>query len=515
MQRILCLVGIVFILSLSAPTASAQQPVHSYILLGKNDKLPANLEQEVAARGGTIAYLVPEIGLAVLTSANPNFQVQTESIVDVESVAPNIKLSYKIPGFQPTALPAASPPLPDDDQFYMFQWNLDAIDAPEAWATGAQGAGVRIAIVDDGIYAQHPDLAPNLNTTLSKSFIPGDPNPFTPLGFPSHSSLVAGVAAAADNGVGIIGVAPQAEIVGVRVVTWDTSGGLLQPVGEFAWLAAGIVYAANIESDVINISLGGWVDKAGQCDDDDECADAQDVQGLIKMLDRATKYARKKGAIVIAAAGNDGIDADHNGRSVFLPAESEEVIAVSATGPVDWIHNPATNLDVFAPYSNYGESLVDFAAPGGNPTFLHQNPACVIPYGSFPVPCGFFDMVIGPTSSTIFPWTWAAGTSAAVPHVSGVATLVIGKNGGQMDPDKVEEALKNGADDLGAKGKDPFYGNGRVNAAASLAGKDKKDEKDEKEVESDQSAMSSCANAPWACFGANTTVQFLAFISNR
>ncbi|RLT45417.1 MAG: peptidase S8/S53 subtilisin kexin sedolisin [Chloroflexi bacterium] len=470
MERVWRLIGIVLMLALFAPTASAQQPARSYLLLGKNDKLPANLEQAVAEKGGAVAYTVPEIGLAVLTSANPDFPAQMESVAQVESVAPDIRVNFYLPGFQPSAPPTVNPPLPDDDFFYMFQWNLDAINAPEAWAQGALGAGVRIAIVDDGLFAQHPDIAPNLNTALSKSFVPGDPAAFTPINFPSHSSHVAGVAAAADNGIGIIGVAPQAEIVGVRVLTWlpDANSPIgYAPEGKFAWLAAGIVYAANIESDIINISLGGWLDKNGSCDADG-CISKKDAGELKKLLDRATRYAHKKGAVVIAAAGNDATDTDNNGKNYFLPAESDKVLAVSATGPVGWIFNPtATDLDSFAPYSNYGKKLVDFAAPGGNPTFLYQNPACIIPFAGFPIPCGYFDLVIGPTA-TPFLWTWASGSSAAVPHVSGVAALVIGKNGGQMNPEQVEQALRKGADDLSAKGKDAFYGDGRVDAAASL-----------------------------------------------
>lgn len=467
MTRILSFLALLLTLALFTPPAGAQQANRSYLLLGKNDKLPANLAQAVAEKGGAIAYLVPEIGLAVLTSGNPNFQAQAASIADVESVTPEIQVNYALPGFQPAALPVASPPSGDDDFFYALQWNLDAIDAPEAWAQGATGAGVRIAIVDDGLFAQHPDLAPNLNAALSKSFVPGDPAPFTPVGFPSHSSHVAGIAAGADNGVGIIGVAPNAEIVGIRVLTWLPGSPDPVPYGLFSWLAAGIVYAANIESDVINVSLGGWLDRNGSCDNTG-CVTAKDVQELVKLMDRATRYAHKKGALVVAAAGNDAINGDADGKRVFLPAQSDKVVSVSATGPVGWIFNPATNLDPFAPYSNYGKSLVTFAAPGGNPTFLAQNPSCVIPFAGFPVPCGFFDLVIGPTASPAFPWTWASGTSAAAPHVSGVAALVIGKNGGQMQPEQVIQALRKGAADLGAPGKDPHFGDGRVNAAGAL-----------------------------------------------
>jgi subtilisin family serine protease len=81
------------------------------------------------------------------------------------------------------------------------------------------------------------------------------------------------------------------------------------------------------------------------------------------------------------------------------------------------------------------------------------------------VPCRAFDLVVGPT---INGWTLSWGTSAAAPHVAGVAALVIGAHGGEMDPDAVEAILRNSADDLGKPGVDDYYGHGRVNAAKAV-----------------------------------------------
>jgi lantibiotic leader peptide-processing serine protease len=82
------------------------------------------------------------------------------------------------------------------------------------------------------------------------------------------------------------------------------------------------------------------------------------------------------------------------------------------------------------------------------------------------LPCFAFDTVVGPT---INGWSVNFGTSAATPHVAGVAALVIGAHGGQMNPDAVEAILRASADDLGKPGVDDFYGSGRVNAARAVA----------------------------------------------
>ena len=100
----------------------------------------------------------------------------------------------------------------DNDTRFDLQWGHDAVDAPEAWTEGFRGAGARVAVLDTGFDLDHPDLAPNINFTLSKNFVAGEtlsyalPDPF------SHGTHVAGTIAAADNAFGTIGVAPQAEL---------------------------------------------------------------------------------------------------------------------------------------------------------------------------------------------------------------------------------------------------------------------------------------------------------------
>ena len=142
-----------------------------------------------------------------------------------------------------------------NEPIFSRQWGMDAIDAPQAWNAGQKGEGARVFILDSGIDAEHPDLAPNLNTSLSTSFVPGEDYNVAAGFYFNHGTHVAGIIAAADNSFGVIGVAPECEIVAVKVIS-ETTGS-----GAFSWINAGIVYAANNGADVINMSLGASVNR--------------------------------------------------------------------------------------------------------------------------------------------------------------------------------------------------------------------------------------------------------------
>jgi lantibiotic leader peptide-processing serine protease len=202
---------------------------------------------------------------------------------------------------------------------------------------------------------------PNINFDLSKNFVEGEalqyglPDPF------SHGTHVAGTIAAAQNKFGVIGVAPDAELVLVKVLGDAGSG-------SFADVMAGIVYAANVKADVINMSLGASLPKRGIYDDQGNLiARANEVAALLNALSRATSYAYKQGTTVIASAGNNGLDSNKTRDLVHVPSQSVNVISISATAPIGWATDPLNiNLDNLASYSNYGLSHITFAAPGGD-----------------------------------------------------------------------------------------------------------------------------------------------------
>jgi subtilisin family serine protease len=199
-------------------------------------------------------------------------------------------------------------------------WGVDRIDAEKVWSSNT-GKGVIIAICDTGIDYDHPDLA--ANCIAGKSFVDYTTDPMDDDG---HGTHCAGIAAAVNNDIGVVGVAPDANLLPVKVL--NQNGGAV-----LSWIADGIIWAANNGADVISLSIG--------------------YNSHVQSWQDACDYAYyTKGCVVVAASGNDGNPGGNND-CVDYPGRYASTIAVAAT----------TQSDSRASFSSTGPD-VELAAPG-------------------------------------------------------------------------------------------------------------------------------------------------------
>jgi subtilisin family serine protease len=308
----------------------------------------------------------------------------------------------------PPALSADS-----QDPLLKHQWGLRMINAPGAWRV-SMGEGVRVAVLDTGIDARHPDLRKNI-ARGGIDLLDGDRDASDDSEGHGHGTHVAGIIAARRNKVGVVGVAPLAEILPVRVCSSDCS---LDAIAE------GIRYAVDREANVINISIATGV-----------LAEANGGNGTIR---EALVYAAEHGVVTVAAAGNQS-----------LPICSEPAASAICVGSVNRDGNRTL-------YSNSDATLQEnyLVAPGGDDV-----PSCEASIlSTFPRnlenACGHKG------------YTAMSGTSMAAPHVTGVAALLVEQG---FEGEELVERLLSTARDLGLPGRDGIYGYGLVDAWSAVA----------------------------------------------
>lgn len=368
-------------------SAFAQTPQFKGYILKINSTRDISASKElIESQGIEITSSIPQLNLLVVKSLNKNLLDLKDTVI--ERIEPNyiVKRTEVIESLE--AEPLGNP---------IMYWNYRAIKLGEAWQVTHGSKDVIIAVSDTGVYYDHFELGPNTyfnpgengfdqnGVNKAKNKIDDDGNGFVDdyagWNFSGeynnarddhyHGTHVAGtIAAGGMNNNNFAGVMWQASIMPLKFLGSDGSGTTEGAIKT-------ILYAADNGAKAINCSWGG--------------------DGYSQSLFESIEYAKEKGVLIIAAAGNDDRDTD---KKPMYPASynNENIISVAAT--TDLKHGLAW-------FSNYGLTTVDIAAPGRD-IYSTVNPM-VVKY-----PTRFFEVL--------------SGTSMAAPHVAGVVGLMYSVN---------------------------------------------------------------------------------------
>lgn len=367
-------------------------------------RLPKNLKMDQAlqnyAADPSVEFAVPNMRFKV----QMNLLDKSKNLLKPVSKSSGQTLSTR--AVLPERVSTLSESIQAQDPLSGDQWYLADMSMNQVWTEhGTGSSGVTVAVLDTGVDYTHPDLDGRI--IKGPDYIDQD---FDPKDEHGHGTHVAGIIAAGlNNSQGITGIAPQVRVMAIRVLNAKGSGSLFH-------IAKGIAYAANNGAKVINLSLG-----------------SSSAGSIMKTLaNYLASYADRKGALIIAAAGNAG-------GAIGFPAAASKFLAVGAVNEQKYL----------ASFSNRGPE-VDLVAPGVNIM------------STFPT----YDVTANESG---LPHDYASlnGTSMATPIVSALAALVLSQDP-YLTPGQLRERLESTATDLGSIGRDNLFGAGLINPIKAL-----------------------------------------------
>jgi lantibiotic leader peptide-processing serine protease len=491
----------VFVSVGSAATSSGADAAANYIVLYRGQAVPRDAASTIQAAGGSLIYAYDQIGVVIARSDSSSFRDNLLKDSRIENASATAGFATQLPNEQADVGGSAEGALPGngpatEDPLFSLQWDMRQIKADDAHAVTGGSPSVLVGDIDTGLDYTHPDLAANVSDANSVNCVSGVPVPGKVAANDDngHGTHTAGTIAAASNGLGIVGVAPNVKIAGIK---GGNAAGFFFPEA----VVCSFMWAATHNFDVTNNSY--FADPYLF-----NCRNDPVQRAIWKAESRAINFAQQKGVAVVASMGNASEDLAHptvdatspddttpvtrdvNNACVVIPNEVPGVIGVSATGSTQQTDENGTPDYLKSFYSNFGVGVTDVAAPGGDSIYRTVESVNGRVLSTYPASRPCTRQVLSGGAK----YCYLQGTSMAGPHVTGVAALIVSMFG-HMAPGRLSGALAATADPqpcptalpanyaedfgvgtesgtftpcVGGPGNNSWYGSGQVDALKAI-----------------------------------------------